>query len=274
MPELPEVETIKNDLLAKVSGYRVDKIIIHDKRVIKGCAPAAFVAHFEYKRLTAIERFGKALVFSFGPQTFLFIQLRMTGVWLVMDKMPDPKSDRAIKITFKLSPLKYLVYNDQRVLGSLTYTDDTRNLPFIKNLGSDPFDRQFTTDKFRGLLQSKKAPIKNALLDQRIIAGIGNIYASESLFVSGIDPRRPAGSLKKEEVALLRERIRAVLTLAIKMRGTSMRNYRDASGQKGNYISQLKVYGKSGKPCTICHSTIKRIVQAGRSTFYCEHCQK
>jgi formamidopyrimidine-DNA glycosylase len=272
MPELPEVETIKNDLKAKILHSRIENVTVHDGRVIRGCSAAKFADLLKGKTIANIERYGKSLVFTLDRKCFLFIQLRMTGTWLVFDALPG-SADPAIKITFKLSPLKYLVYNDQRVLGILMLTDDPHSLPFMRKLGEDPLSKQFTVSRFIELLRQKKAPVKTALLDQNLIAGIGNIYASEILFASNINPHRAAKSITDEEAALMFKNMRLILKQAIKYRGTSMRNYRDASGQKGNYLSKLKVYGKKGGLCPKCGSVIKRSVQAGRSTFYCEKCQ-
>ena len=187
--------------------------------------------------------------------------------------MNGPKL-KETKLTFLLSNGQYLNYNDQRIFGRLTFTQRLEDLSYLRTLGVEPLNGHFSLEWLGENLKKKKVPMKVLLMKQEFIAGIGNIYASEILFASKIHPRRPAFQLKKPEVTTLYQKIVHILKEAIEFRGTSMRNYRDVSGHKGGYINRMKVYARHNEPCLECGATIQRIVQGGRSTFFCKDCQK
>jgi formamidopyrimidine-DNA glycosylase len=198
----------------------------------------------------------------------------MTGQLVAVppDRAQQPTKDA--KVIFTLSKGWSLVYNDQRLFGRLQIVRDPSELAYVRELGPEPLAVEFSIDEFRARLRNRKTSIKTLLLNSKFIAGIGNIYAAEALFLAGIDPRRKAHRINGVEAGRLHRSIIAVLTEAIELRGTSVRNYRDGSGKEGRYLTVIKVYGREGEPCRSCGAPVKRIVQAQRSTFFCSKCQK
>ena len=187
-------------------------------------------------------------------------------------------------VVFETDAPARIVFNDHRRFGLMTLVD-TGHLDedkLFKEIGIEPLSAGFNTAYLAEALEGKKTPIKSALLDQRLVAGLGNIYVCEALFIAGISPKKLAGSLKKDRIAALVKAIKAVLKDAIAAGGSSLRDHAQATGDPGNFQHHFLVYGRTGKPCArlasrgkgkACHGTVKRIVQAGRSTFYCPHCQ-
>jgi formamidopyrimidine-DNA glycosylase len=272
MPELPEVETIVRDLRKKVCGLTIEKIKIHDGRVVRQASHAEFSRKLKGRTVQSISRRGKAIIVDLGAaESFLIVQLMMTGQLIVSDNSAPL---RDTKVTFHLSNAMSLHYNDYRTFGRLQVVDSLDEIPYFKALGPEPLEKLFTVSWLAQELKKKKTPIKPLLLNHQFVAGIGNIYASEILFLSGIDPRRSAATLKKNEITQLHQSTKKILQDAIRSRGTSMNTYRDAQGEKGNFINRIKVYGRENEPCLSCHSVLVREFQAGRSTFYCPQCQK
>ena len=193
----------------------------------------------------------------------------MTGQ-MVINGSPD----RHTRITFNLSDNGTLLYNDQRRFGQLRVVERLDQVKHLNILGPEPFDEEFSLPYIQEALQRTDRPIKNILLDHTFVAGIGNIYACEILYRCQINPRRPGRKISFKEIQTLQEAIIEVLNEAIDHRGSSMRNYRDASGQKGRFNEMLSVYAREGLTCPRCRHKILRITQSGRSTFYCGHCQK
>jgi len=271
MPELPEVETITRDLRRSLTGTFVERIRVYDGRVIRGMSAAAFKRRIRGRRVTDVVRRGKAIVFFFAENSgHLVAQLMMTGQLIVSSSSAPQKDSR---IVFSLSSGAFLHYNDQRLFGRLQIVENLSELKYFRILGPEPLTKDFNAGWMKDALSRRKAPIKSVLMDHTFVAGIGNIYASEILFESGIDPRRPASSLKPAEYEVLLKEITAVLRRAIRQRGTSMNNYRDSAGQKGGFINSIKVYGRENKECGRCSSPIQKLVQSGRSTFFCQRCQ-
>ncbi len=273
MPELPEVETIKRDLEKRIIGLTIEEVIIADMRVVKDLSKNVFVKRTKGKIIKDVTRRAKALVISFEPQGFLIVQLRMTGQLIYESKSSVSKQSSVRKVTFKLSDGSSLYYNDQRTLGWLIYAKSLEDDSYLNQVGPEPLGDDFTKKWLASQLKRRTAPIKTLLMNQNFLAGIGNIYASEILFDAGIHPERLSKNLHLNEVNQLHKSIRSILNKAIKARGTSMRDYRDSSGEKGKFLNRIKVYGRDQEECFVCHSEIKRIVQAGRSTFFCENCQ-
>lgn len=272
MPELPEVETIVRGLQKKVSGTTITSIKIHDGRVVRQATYAAFSRKLTGRSIKQVSRRGKAIIIDLGPgQGFLVVQLMMTGQMIVSS---DSAPQRDTKVTFQLSNKTSLHYNDYRTFGRLQVVASLDEIPYFKALGPEPLEKYFTVPWLTQELKKKKTPIKPLLLNHQFVAGIGNIYASEILFASGIDPRRPAATLQKEEIVLLHQETKKILRQAIRSRGTSMNTYRDTEGEKGNFINRIKVYGREKEQCLSCSSALVREFQAGRSTFYCPRCQK
>ncbi len=265
MPELPEVETIKRELSKKIIGVKITDITINHNKVVKEPSQDLFKKQIQNSSIEDIIRRGKLLIFVLDKK-FLIVHLRISG-WLLYGEK-DPKA-RAV---FGLSNGKFLNYMDQRVLGELRLRSSFEDLSFLQRLGPEPFE--LTDKEFSEILKNKKTKIKVLLLDQNRIAGIGNIYAQEALFLAGIDPRRQALSLTEKEAKLLLKKIKDVLTEAIKYHGSSVDAYRDTEGKKGGMENRLKVYGRKGEPCYKCGRPIEKMSLGSRGTCFCKKCQR
>jgi len=263
MPELPEVETTVRGLQHLV-GAQIQKVEVLDPRLE---LQAALLRGASIHR---IGRRGKYIVFELSNDRSLVIHLRMSGRLAVACRPEDERYVRLI-LTLDRGALHFV---DPRRLGTAAIEADG----FSHRLGIDPFDRAFTADQLHRILSASRAPVKTVLMDQRRIAGIGNIYASEILAEAKIDPRRPARDLSEEEAKRLRASVRSVLQGAIDGMGTSLgtsvADYRESSGRYGSFQERLKVYGREGEACRCCGAPVARIVQAGRSTYFCPGCQE
>lgn len=273
MPELPEVETVKNDLAREITGRKVIRCAVFDGRVLK-VSPAVFTGALKGKIFGRPARRAKAIVIPLAPDGYLVAQLGMTGRFFYRKFPLSGEESRDVKVTFELDNGCYLYYLDQRMFGRLIHARDLAEIPYLSAAGPEPLGDKFTVDYLAVALKSRKGPVKNLLLNQGFVAGLGNIYACEILFAAGIHPEQPAGSLSVPDLEKLHRHIRRVLREAIARRGTTLRDYRDASGKKGGFLEAIKVYGKKGRPCPGCGTSIVRIAQAGRSTFFCPACQK
>jgi len=266
MPELPEVETIKRELSKKIIGKKILDIKINKLKVIKEPSAAKFKKELIGLAPKEIIRKAKLLIIKFKEDKFLITHLRISG-WFLYGK-EDPKA----RVVFKLSGGSRLNYMDQRLLGELRLRKQYQDLKFVKELGPEPFE--LSLSEFKEIIKSKKGNIKVLLMDQKVIAGIGNIYAQEALFLSKILPQRACPSLTDKEIKLLYEKVISVLDTAIKNKGSSVDSYRDVEGKKGGMEERLKVYGRKGKPCLKCRELIKKITLGGRGTCFCPRCQK
>jgi formamidopyrimidine-DNA glycosylase len=267
MPELPEVETIKRDLTKKIIHKKIVDVAVLDHRVIKHLSPRQFTQNLKGKTFSDIVRRGKAIVFAFTDPGYLVIQLMMTG------QLIYGKALTKAKVRIHLSNGNCLNYNDQRLFGRLHFVRDLNALKYFQSLGPDPLGDGFHADWLKAALAARKSPIKSLLMNQSFMAGIGNIYACEILFGSAIHPQRSADTLKPEEIESLYRVTLSTLKEALRFRGTSMNTYRDLNGEKGRFTRRLKVYGREDEPCVQCQTPIGRIVQAGRSSFFCKRCQ-
>ncbi|MBI3602349.1 MAG: bifunctional DNA-formamidopyrimidine glycosylase/DNA-(apurinic or apyrimidinic site) lyase [Candidatus Omnitrophica bacterium] len=268
MPELPEVETIKHDLENLILHKTFRHIEVRDSFVLR-CSLKKFIRHLKGQTIKGIIRRGKALLMSLSNGRHLVVQLMMTGQLIA-----DGKPDKHTRVVFEFTDGDVLLYNDQRRFGQLRIVKDLRQIKYFNILGPEPFDQNFNPDYIRQCCRDRRRPVKNLLLDHTFVAGIGNIYACEILFRCGINPKRLVGRIKAHQAKDLYEKTLEVLQEAIDYRGSSMRNYRDASGQKGEFNRRIRVYAREGRACSGCQSPIKRIIQAGRSTFFCPKCQK
>lgn len=263
MPELPEVETIRRDIEPYVKGRAIKAVrAIKAKNVLKGIGAKGLEKALKGQRIERVERRGKYLIFKLVSGNCLIIHLGMTGKIL---KSPD----RFVKVIFDLDNGKSFYFSDIRMFGKVSFS---KTYPVL-NLGPEPLTDDFTSARFKEILKGRGGNIKALLLNQKFLAGVGNIYASEALFLAGIDPQRRAGALKSAEVNKLYQALRKVLLAGIKYRGTSVSDYRDASGRMGSFQKRLKVYDQAGHPCKKCRTKIRRIVIGQRSTFFCPHCQ-
>jgi formamidopyrimidine-DNA glycosylase len=268
MPELPEVETIRRDLEKVILRKVLVHIDIRDPFVLR-TPPAQFSKILLKQAIVNIQRRGKALLIELSNHHFLVVQLMMTGQLVV-----GPKPDRHTRVVFRFSDDSELLYNDQRRFGQLRAVKDLKEVKHLSLLGPEPFDPTFNADYIFQYTRGGKRPIKNLLLDHTFVAGIGNIYACEILFRSHIHPKRLSGRLTHAQAKEIHQKTIEVLEEAIASRGSSMRNYRDGAGEKGEFIKRIKVYAREDQPCLRCKTPIRRIIQAGRSTFFCSQCQK
>lgn len=273
MPELPEVETVKRDLTQSVLGKRIETIRVIDGRVIRDISSQQFVKRLTGRTIQDISRRGKAIICRLDNDQYLIVQLMMTGQLVFLSRLPEVLA-KETKIIFQLSNQTHLLYNDQRLFGRLTVINDLAGFKHFTKLGPEPFDESFNPVFIKDSFHNRAVAVKKVLLDHTFVAGIGNIYASEILFRSGIDPRRQAKKIKAVEIERMHRLIVEVLNEAILHRGSSMRNYRDGRGEKGEFNALIRVYAREGEPCLDCAKPINKIVQGGRSTFFCKKCQK
>ena len=266
MPELPEVETIKNDLKKIIVGKSITDVRVHEPRVIRQPSAGEFKKGVRGAKIKDVFRRGKLLVLELSGGKFLTIHLRMTG------QLVYPGGGKASRVFFGLSGGKGLDFNDQRLFGELRLVKDWQSLAFVKKLGPEPFD--LTLVKFKDMLSGCKTQIKPLLMNQEFICGIGNLYAAEILFRARINPLKRAQSLNTQEKKSLYLAMQKILRMAIKHGGSSIDDYVRLSGRPGGYVAYHRVYGRAGKPCFICRTLIKRIAQAGRGTYFCPKCQK
>jgi len=265
MPELPEVETIRRSLSRNIINKKIISVTVRDRRLIKEPSLAEFKKHIKGSRVSEVSRRGKVLLIGLDNKKYLIIHLRIAG-WLIY-----PQLQKKARVVFKFSDNTFLNYMDQRALGELRLLEDYKQFSFLKRLGPEPFE--LTAAEFSQRLKMRKTNIKNLLMNQEIIAGIGNIYAQEALFLSGINPQRSALSLNSGEVRKLHKSIVAILKKAIRNKGSSIDLYRDTQGNKGGMQECLMVYDKKGQPCYHCKTKIVKINIAGRGTCFCPQCQ-
>lgn len=273
MPELPEVETIKRDLKKTILGKRIEEVVIFDKRVIKDLSARRFIQQAKGCTFKDVWRRGKAIVIVLDQQRYLVVQVKMTGQLIYQPKWNQESRLKETKVVFRLSNGYHLLYNDQRLFGWLYLVGDLNKIPCLTTIGPEPLNGEFTTEWLYNALKKRRTPIKTLLMNQVFLAGIGNIYASEILFRARIHPQKVSQKLNKKEIDALHLSIKNILEEAIRCRGTSIRNYRDVEGKKGKFINRIKVYGREKESCYVCKEPIHRIVQGGRSTFFCKHCQ-
>ena len=273
MPELPEVETVRRRLEPALVGRRFERVEIDDPRLTRPEDPAEVAAELTGERVEALERRGKYLVVRFESGRVLLIHLRMTGTLLhaAPGKPTDVPHRRAV---VNLDDGSDVVYRDVRRFGTwLLVEPNALDSYLAQRLGGEPLERTFTTRTLAASLANRRAPVKAALLDQRTLAGLGNIYVDEALWRARIHPLRPARELDADEVRALREGIKRALEAGIKRQGATLRDYRQPDGSAGSMQNEFKVYGRLGEPCDRCGTLIEKTRVAGRGTWYCPACQ-
>ena len=286
MPELPEVETIARQLAELVTGRTIASFGSDWHRITEPEPVSLVAARLAGRRIEAVRRRGKLVVFQLDGGDALCTSLRMTGRF-AFKELGDAAPERFTRAQFAFTDGTALDFVDMRKLGRMTLVDTTEiagddaggertiRAPLHLSMGREPLSRSFTVPWLRAFFRRRRrAAIKPLLLDQRGIAGIGNIYASEALWRARIHPLRSAGSLRPEEVARLHEAIRWVLRKAIRLRGSTLRTYRDSGGRKGGMQREFVVYDRAGEPCARCGRPIARTVIGGRGTFHCPRCQR
>lgn len=266
MPELPEVETIRRALEGEILGRMLIDLQVKERaHLLKNCSPAQLKSLIG-RRLRSLERRGKLLIFNFGNHS-LVLHLGMSGRLLL-----QPATHTRLILRF--SGEKTLYFDDARRFGRLYLMESKRlqELKPLRELGIEPFSSNYTFEAFQELLQTSRE-IKRLMMDQRKLAGLGNIYANEALFVAQIHPQRPAASLSPVEMRRLFKAIPRVLQRALAYGGTSIASYRTPQGELGRFQSHFSVYNQAGKPCRRCRTPIEKIIQGGRSSYFCPRCQ-
>ena len=271
MPELPEVETIVRDVHRAARGARIERVEVFKQDLIEGGTAEEFRSCVEGRTIGGVTRRAKNIVIDLGADR-LVVNLGMTGRLLVAPaSAPLPTH---LGVRFDLDDGRLLLYQDVRRFGRLECLSADRWRERDEALGYEPLSGEFTPRVLRDLAAKSRVAIKTWLMDQRRVVGVGNIYASEALFRARIDPRRLANTLTLPQAKRLHAAIQAVLQEAIEFRGTTLLDYRDASGQPGAFSRRLRVYDRKGEPCVSCGRPIERVVQGGRSTFFCSRCQR
>ena len=272
MPELPEVEVIRRDLVRSVEGRRIHSAKIAEARLTRRRgAPREVEAALRGQRVRALRRRGKFFVFDLGRES-LVVRLGMTGQLLWSENGEGFRPDQYTHAELIFEGGGILYYRDIRKFGEM-FILPTASVEDTLRVGVEPLGPTFTPEVLQRMCRSA-SKIKPLLLNQTKIAGIGNIYADEALFRAGIRPTRRAASLRREEIRSLRRAIRAVLQAGIRHRGSSISNYRDARGQPGRFVALHRVYHRHGKPCLSCGTPIRRIVLGQRGTHFCPTCQR
>jgi len=300
MPELPEVETIRRDLAKKILDKKIKDIFVLDKRTLTPVRHRSDIRQMSNgarrfkkiligKSFVGIERRGKLLIFKLNTNKFLLVHLKMTGQ-LIYEKKGNSKKqseiivgghedknfkqvDKYARVVFEFEDSSKLYFNDLRIFGYLKIINEKELEKVKEGFGVEPLSPAMSPAKSMAMFKNKKTTIKAFLLNQKNIAGIGNIYTDEICFACGILPTRKVNTLNKKEIELILKNTKKILKLAIEKRGTTFNNYRDSNGNKGNFVSFLKVYGRQGQKCQKCGGEIKKIKVAGRGTHYCPVCQ-
>ncbi|GAB5457153.1 MAG: bifunctional DNA-formamidopyrimidine glycosylase/DNA-(apurinic or apyrimidinic site) lyase [Henriciella sp.] len=281
MPELPEVETVRRGLSPVMQGKRIERLEVNRPN-LRFPFPERFQARVEGATITHMVRRAKFLVTELSTDEALIMHLGMSGRFTVnsaatADFHYDPGTKPAHDhVVFHMQGGATVTYNDPRRFGfmELWPIAELDSYPRIKDLGPEPLSNHFSAAYLDERLADKASPIKAALLDQSVVAGLGNIYVCEALFRSGISPRRKASSVVGRRNARLAPAINGVISEAIEAGGSSISDFASASGELGYFQKAFAVYDREGSSCTQCAKPIKRLVQSGRSTFYCSHCQR
>lgn len=285
MPELPEVETIRRDLEKKIINKKIIDIFVSPKAKVYPIKNI-FIKKLKNNSIKRINRIGKLLILVLEKDEYLLIHLKMTGqlIYQCGEKMiggghsnkeiPQKLPDKSTRVFLGFSDGGRLYFNDQRRFGYMKIVNKNILEKERSKYGMEPLQSNFILANFQKALQNRKTNIKAVLLNQKIIAGVGNIYADESCFVAGIRPSRKVNTLNQNEIKKLYQALEKVITKSIQERGTTFNHYRDSDGKKGNFVSFLKVYGRGGQECKKCYKILKKVKVVGRGTVFCENCQK
>jgi formamidopyrimidine-DNA glycosylase len=274
MPEMPEVEQVRRSLVPHLQGRTITEVAVFRPKMVIHPSVENFTAALPGHTFAGVTRRGKYLTLSFTDGSHLLAHLRMTGALLVKPAgAPEPPFAR---LRFRLDDGCTLWFTDIRTFGTMAYVAaaDTWQDKGFASLGPEPLSPEFTADYFAGIVRHSRMPIKSLILDQHRIAGLGNIYADESLALAGIRPTRPAYRLTVAERQRLWQAINDVIAQGLRNHGTTFRNYQDADGFMGNNQEYLRVYHRKGQPCLTCGTPLVQIKVGGRGSVYCPHCQK
>src|SRR5918998_4134882 len=273
MPELPEVETIVRDIRPSLVGKRIGKVILGHDAVLRGVTRRSLVRRLKGSRIRSVTRRAKHAVLELDTGR-LVIQPGMTGS-LMVQRALEPDEAKYAVLRAELSKGQELVYRDVRRLGTLLLLNDKQWAAYDASIGPEPLDPNFTAEQFGRALRGSRQAIKKVIMDQRHLAGVGNIYANEALFAAGIDPSKPARLLTTDDHVHLLSEIRRILTAAIDSNGTTFRDYRTGTGEAGNFQLELQVYGREGERCRVCGTRLAGTHTIdGRTTVFCHRCQR
>ena len=283
MPELPEVETIMRGISPFLAGATIKRIKLN-RADLRWPFPENYANRVKEAKVLNLKRRSKYILIDLSTGETLLIHLGMSGKILVSDSKigncfyESSKLAKHDHVIFELNGGTIITYNDPRRFGAmdLAKTDDLNNHKFLEKLGPEPLGNNFNSDYLKFKLSKKESPIKNVLLNQSVVAGLGNIYVCEALFMSGISPKKIASKISKNKCEELVKNIRAILISAIEAGGSSLKDFTDIQGNSGYFQFEFYVYGRENEYCrtTNCDRKIKRISQSGRSSFYCPHCQR
>jgi formamidopyrimidine-DNA glycosylase len=275
MPELPETETIARDLDREVRGSRITAVRVTKPDVLRGLSAVELSRRATGAKIDRAWRRAKLVVLDLSTGDRLVVQPRFTGALLIDDGSLPDEERRYSTIELRLGEGRSLHYRDIRRLGTVALMRPEQFARYTARLGMEPLDPSFTGDHLSVLLRGSRQAVKKLLMDQRAIAGIGNIYANESLWRAGIDPSRASHDVSADEATTLRDALVTVLRESIAARGTSFRDYRDARGARGGFVEHLAVYGRAGEPCPRCGARlIGTHAVDGRMTVLCARCQQ
>lgn len=271
MPELPEVETTLRGTKKLLTGLKVTKITLRHTR-LRWPIPLEIKTELKEQILEKMERRAKYILFKFKSGSVI-LHLGMSGRLCVLSDPPPPQKHDHVDIEF--GNHYTLRFTDPRRFGALLFTKDSPyEHPLLKALGPEPLTKNFNGDTLFTLSRKRKVAVKSFIMDSKIVVGVGNIYAAEALFMSHINPQKPAGKLTREQYQKLARAIKSILQSAIKKGGTTLKDFKKPSGKPGYFSIALQVYGRTGKPCMRCKSKLKSIRLGQRNTVFCPNCQK
>jgi formamidopyrimidine-DNA glycosylase len=271
MPELPEVETTRRGIAPVLKGRRIVAVVVREPR-LRWRVPKTLASAVAGQSVSGVRRRAKYLLIDLDRGS-LILHLGMSGSLRVVPRETPPVAHDHVDIV--LDSGLALRFNDPRRFGSLLWVEgDPLAHPLLRRLAPEPLAADFNADYLLRVTRKRSAAIKQVLMNSHIVVGIGNIYASEALFRARISPRRAARRLQRAELARLVRAIKAVLNLAIRVGGTTLRDYVGADGSPGYFRQRLYVYERAGKPCRVCRTPVRQFTQGQRSTYYCPHCQK
>jgi formamidopyrimidine-DNA glycosylase len=274
VPELPEVETIVRDITPHLTGRTLRNPQLHKTDVLRGISRRRFINSLDGQRVERVSRRAKHAVLLLGNGLRLIIQPRMTGTLIVYDRSLRTAERRYAVLEIKVGRRGTFVYRDVRRLGTIHLLQEKAWLSYTARIGPEPLDDAFDVAKFAARLRGTRQAIKKTLMDQARIAGVGNIYANEVLFRAAIDPSRRTDKIDRHRIGRLYRELREVLGEAIAAQGTTFRDYRTGTGQRGSFQDSLLVYGRAGQPCSECgtHLATTHAID-GRATYFCWRCQ-
>ncbi len=275
MPELPEVETIVRQIAPRLEGYRISAVLLKKTDVLRHVSKARLIKTLRGNTIEEVRRRAKHAVFRLSSGHRMIIQPRMTGSLVVHEKRLSRDELKYAVLICTLNDGRRFVYRDVRRLGTIWLLDEQGWEAYTGRIGPEPLDETFTPFVFADRLSKTRTAVKKAIMDQRRIAGVGNIYANEALFEAGIDPSKPTHHLSLTEFARLHEATVGILGRAVEASGTTVRDYRTGTGGRGRFQSELRVYGRGGEPCIRCGKKLVTTHEIDlRATTFCPTCQR